>query len=81
VGHLEGGSLGKALALPINRLERPYRDKHSKGLYYKTFTVVIYGFSQKARVFTSGKPVQPNIMFPGTAVAYPSGAPERCSTL
>ncbi len=50
--------VGKAGAYPS---EAPFR-----GLYYKTFTAVIYRFSLKARVFVPGKPFQPGLMFVGT---------------
>jgi len=50
----------------------------SGGLYYKTFTAVIYGFSLQARVFVPGKPC---LMFVGEAGAYPSETPFGGSAL
>jgi hypothetical protein len=47
----------------------------------KLFTAVICRFSKKARVFASGKPFQPSLMFGVKAGAYLSGEPVRCSTL
>ncbi len=55
----------------------------SGGLYSKTF----YGRNLKdfrnklARVFVSGKPFHPSLMFMGKVGAYPNKAPFSCSTL
>jgi hypothetical protein len=43
----------------------------------KLFSAIVYGFSQEARAFDSGKPFQPSLMFAGKTGAYPF----RCSTL
>ena len=45
----------------------------------KLFTSVIYKFSQYARVFVSGKPFQPSLMFVRKVGAYPSGVSKRSS--
>ncbi len=42
-----------------------------RGLYDKIFTAVIYGFSLQARVFFSGKPSQPSLMFVDEARSLP----------
>jgi hypothetical protein len=47
----------------------------------KIFTVVIFEFSQYARVFVPGKPFQPSLMFVSKAKTYPIEAPFRCSPL
>jgi hypothetical protein len=47
----------------------------------KLFTSIIDEFSQRARVFVLGKPVQPGLMFMSEAKAYPSEGPFWCSAL
>jgi hypothetical protein len=49
-----------------------YAYKHPPGACtIKLFTAVIYGFSQLARVFVSGKPFQPSLMFVSEARSLP----------
>ncbi len=47
----------------------------------KHFFIVTYKWAQKARLFASGMIFQPSLMFASKAIAYPTEAPFRCSTL
>jgi hypothetical protein len=54
---------------------------HPGACIIKLITAVIYGFSNKARVFVPGKPFQSNLVFVGkTRSSSKSGASERCFT-
>ena len=54
---------------------------HSRNNVIKLFLAVIYEFSQYDRVFVSGTPFQPSLMFAAKAGAYPSGAPSGAPLL
>jgi hypothetical protein len=52
-----------------------------RGQCFKTFITVVYEFSQKARVFVSGKFIRPSLMFTGNAKTYPNEVPFKCFTV
>jgi hypothetical protein len=47
----------------------------------KLFTPVIYNCSHQARVFVTGQPLQPSLLFVTKDGAFPIGAHKRSSTL
>ncbi len=53
----------------------------TQGQYYKTFYASNLQILVITRVFVSGKPFQPSLMFAGKAIEYLSKAAFRCSTL